>query len=101
MDSISTTEINERRVRINTFARFNRWQSALNEAYGLRLDITLSGQQEDKVWSEISEMLSELELTIVELEKKKFSQPGYRLLKALRRFHLMLTGKVEEPKNDL
>lgn len=99
--TLTPTEIKERINRVNTFARFNRIQMALDVAYALRLEITTSGLQTDKVWSEMSEQLAELESLIQQLEKRKFASPGQALRTALRRFQLMVLGKTEEDRIDL
>jgi hypothetical protein len=99
--SLTPTEIKERLNRVNTFTRFNRIQMALNVAYALRLDITTSGLQTDKVWAEMSEQLAELEVTIAQLEQRKLALPGQLLRRALRRFQLMLLGQTEESRQDL
>ncbi len=100
-DALTLTEINERNARINTFVRFGKTQAALNDAYRLRLDVTTSGLQGGKAAEEIRNILSGLEATIDQLEKKKFGSAGRIILKALRAFQLMLEGKEEEDRVNL
>ncbi len=81
MDSMSLIEVQERARRINTLVRFHKVQEALNDAYALRLDVATSTLQTEAA----REALAELEVTIAELERQKFSRPVHKARALLRR----------------
>lgn len=99
MDVLNLTDIQERIAKINTFVRFNKVHAALNEAYRLRLDIQTSGiLNSARNGAEARTTLRDLETLLDQLERKKFSGPGYFFKRLVRDFQLMLENKTEEDR---
>ncbi|MEW6278393.1 MAG: hypothetical protein AB1758_07230 [Candidatus Eremiobacterota bacterium] len=101
LSAINLTDIQERTAKINTFVRFNKVHQALTEAYRLRLDIQSSSLLAGKSAAEARSTLRDLETLVDQLERKKFSGPGYFLKRVVRTFQLMVEGKTEEDRVDL